>query len=635
MALAKQGRTPPRHAWSERASGENRPKMTKRGDLAVLRQLWSQLKGWRRWLLAVLALDLLATPLALLSPVPLALAIDTALSKRPVPAILQGFVPAAIIGNTVWLLAFASVLQVVVAVLSGVVSWASSLVKIWLTERITLGLRERMLGHAQRLSFRFHDSRGSADSIYRIQYDAPAIANVGIYNLLPFLTSTFMFASMVGVVWAINPSLALVALSVSPVLVWSTLLYRARMKPVYKKVKRLESDALKIMQEVFSAIRVVKAFSMEKEEETRYSSQARMSMVERVRVARAEGAFSIFNAGTVALGTALVILIGGMNVDAGTMTVGALVLVVSYLSQLFGPLQSLASQSAKLQSQLVGAERAMELLEQRPDVLDPPDGLAVTRAKGAFALRDVTFGYEPEHPILDNVTLEIPAGARVGIVGRTGAGKSTLVGLLMRFYDVDSGAISMDGVDIRRYRLGPFRQQFAMVLQDPFLFSTTIRENLAYGRSGATTAEIKAAARAAGIHDFIAGLPEGYDTLVGERGMRLSGGERQRVSLARAFLRDAPILLLDEPTSSVDQETEQEILGAMEDLMANRTTFIIAHRLTTIRTCDMVLSIEDGQVRVLTDDALAMQLGAPLPPSMQERHRACQPTQRLLTKEPL
>ena len=223
----------------------------------------------------------------------------------------------------------------------------------------------------------------------------------------------------------------------------------------------------------------------------------------------------------------------------------------------------------------------------------------------------------------------------MGIVGRTGAGKSTLVGLLMRFYDVDSGAISMDGVDIRRYRLGPFRQQFAMVLQDPFLFSTTIRENLAYGRSGATTAEIKAAARAAGIHDFIAGLPEGYDTLVGERGMRLSGGERQRVSLARAFLRDAPILLLDEPTSSVDQETEQEILGAMEDLMANRTTFIIAHRLTTIRTCDMVLSIEDGQVRVLTDDALAMQLGAPLPPSMQERHRACQPTQRLLTKEPL
>ena len=231
-------------------------------------------------------------------------------------------------------------------------------------------------------------------------------------------------------VWVVNPALALVALSVTPVLVWNTARYRTRMKPIYKKVKRLESDALKVVQEVFSALRVVKAFSMEKEEEDRYVGQARLSMVERVRVARAEGVFSIINSGTVAVGTALVIVIGGMNVDAGQMTLGSLVLVVSYLSQIYGPLQSLTNQSAKLQSQLVSAERAMELLEQRPDVVDPPDGIVLTRATGTFALRGISFGYEPGRPVLKDVTLMIPAGSRVGIVGRTGRWQEHLGGVV-------------------------------------------------------------------------------------------------------------------------------------------------------------------------------------------------------------
>ncbi len=612
----------PRHAFPPTAGGRDaRPKQTNRGDGEVLRQLWSHLHGWRRWLLVVLGLDLLSTPLSLLAPVPLAVAIDSALGKKDLPAFL-GWLPAAVSDSTLSLLVFAGLMLVVVAILAGLVSWASNLVKLWTSERITLDLRGRMLAHAQQLSFRFHDKTGTADSIYRIQYDSPAIANVGIYNLLPFLTSGVMLVSMVGVVWVISPSLALVALSVSPLLVWNTARYRARMKPIYKKVKRLESDALKVVQEVFSALRVVKAFSMEKEEEYRYTSQARLSMVERIRVTRAEGVFSILNSGTIAVGTALVIVIGGMNVDAGQMTIGSLVLVVSYLSQIYGPLQTLATQSAKLQSQLVSAERAMELLEQQPDVLDPPDGLVLSSATGTFELSGVAFSYEPGRPVFKDVTLQIPAGSRVGIVGRTGAGKSTLVGLLMRFYDVDSGVIMLDGVDIRRYRLESFRRQFAMVLQDPFLFSTSIRENLAFGRPAASDAEIEAAARAAGIHDFIESLPDGYDTLVGERGMRLSGGERQRVSLARAFLKDSPILLLDEPTSSVDQATEAEILTAMELLMAGRTTFMIAHRLTTLRTCDVVLSVDDGKVTRLTREQQADTMREAWSPSRADEHDA-------------
>jgi ATP-binding cassette subfamily B protein len=266
-------------------------------------------------------------------------------------------------------------------------------------------------------------------------------------------------------------------------------------------------------------------------------------------------------------------------------------------------LEILSQQAAKLQALAVSTERVVELLDEQPDVTDRPNAVPLYRAWGDFELVDVSFGYPNEPDVLRGVNVRIPAGSRVGLVGRTGAGKSTLISLLIRFYDVRTGVIRLDGRDLRNYRLDDLRSQFAMVLQEPFLFATTIADNIAYAR-GATEDEIVAAAVAAGVHDFIAGLPDGYETVVGERGMRLSGGERQRISLARAFLKDAPILLLDEPTSSVDVATEQEIMDAMVRLMEGRTTFMIAHRFATLSVCDMVLELADGEVRTLREPAL-------------------------------
>jgi ATP-binding cassette subfamily B protein len=269
---------------------------------------------------------------------------------------------------------------------------------------------------------------------------------------------------------------------------------------------------------------------------------------------------------------------------------------MGYLAQLYAPVKSLAKNAGTLQNFLASAERAFGLLDQAPDVAERADACAIKRAAGAVRFHEVSFEYQAGRPALRGVSFAVPAGMKVGIAGHTGAGKSTLMNLLIRFYDPTSGRIELDGRDLQEYRVADLRRQFGIVLQEPILFSTTVAENIAYARPDATSKAIEDAARAANAHDFIVDLPDGYDTQVGERGMRLSGGERQRISLARAFLRDAPILILDEPTSSVDVQTEASILEAMERLMAGRTSFMIAHRLSTLDICDMRLEVMDGRL---------------------------------------
>jgi ATP-binding cassette subfamily B protein len=278
---------------------------------------------------------------------------------------------------------------------------------------------------------------------------------------------------------------------------------------------------------------------------------------------------------------------------------------MGYLAQLYLPVQVISKSITSMQSALAGAERAFALLDEVPDVAERPDGRPLGRAAGAVSFRAVSFAYDGGAPVLRDVTFEVPPGTRLGIAGETGAGKTTLIGLLARFYDPTAGQILLDGIDLRDYRLADLRQQFGIVLQDTVLFSTTVAENIAYARPQATEAEIIEAAKAANAHDFILGLPDGYQTVVGERGMRLSGGERQRIALARAFLKDAPILILDEPTSSLDERTEAGVMEAMERLMRGRTTFMIAHRLTTLANCEVRLEIEDGRVRQVTPVATA------------------------------
>jgi ATP-binding cassette subfamily B protein len=301
----------------------------------------------------------------------------------------------------------------------------------------------------------------------------------------------------------------------------------------------------------------------------------------------------------ITLGTAAAMLLGALHVRSGLLTLGELLLVMSYMAQLYEPLRVVSSKIPEVGAWLVSLERAFALLERDPEALDVPHAKPLRRAKGALTFENVWFSYEDGSAVLRNVSFDIPAGARVGIVGRTGCGKTTLVGLMARFYDVSAGRILLDGVDIRDYRLADLRNQYAIVLQEPVLFSTTVAENIAFTRPDASDEEIAAAAAAAGAEEFIEVLPQRYQTQVGDRGGRLSGGQRQRISVARAFLKDAPILILDEPTSAVDVQTETEMMAHTEELMRGRTTFMIAHRLSTLRHCDLLLAVEDGQVRVV------------------------------------
>jgi ATP-binding cassette subfamily B protein len=346
-----------------------------------------------------------------------------------------------------------------------------------------------------------------------------------------------------------------------------------------------------------------------------------------VRLRVAEGVHSLVADLVGALGTAAVLFVGVHSVQSGELTLGQLLLIIAYLSQLYGPMTTLSKKVVNVQSALTGAQRVFELLDEPPHVEERPDARPLIRARGAIEFSSVSFGYDDDTLVLHNIDFSVPAGARLGIAGRTGAGKTTLVSLLMRFYDPTSGAIRLDGHDLRDYSVRDLRNQFALVLQEPVLFSGTIAENIGYGRLDACFADIEQAAAAANAHDFITRLPNGYDTLVGERGMRLSGGERQRISLARAFLRDAPILILDEPTSSVDVKTELAIMDSMQRLMNNRTTFMIAHRLSTLDHCDLIMEIEHGEIvtttvalttaeRPSSDDAGALQANAPVTDSL-------------------
>ncbi|HEX5914009.1 MAG TPA: ABC transporter ATP-binding protein, partial [Rubrobacter sp.] len=407
-------------------------------------------------------------------------------------------------------------------------------------------------------------------------YSAASIQYIAI-NVVPSLaTACVMLVAMIYVTFRIDWQLALVALTISPFLFLSAWIARRHLRPRWRTWNELNSSALSVAQEALAAIRVVKAFGQEERERDRFVNRSNESVRARVRLAFIEGGFSSFVGLVTAAGTGAVLFIGVRHVQSDLLTLGELLLVMSYLSQLYGPLNTLSQSGATLQGTLAGAERALELLDETPDVVERPNARALARASGAVAFRDISFAYREDHPVLHDISFEVAPGTRVGISGQTGAGKSTLMNLLARFYDPTTGRILLDGVDLRDYKLVDLRNQFAIVLQEPVLLSTSIAENIAYAREGASREEIVEAAKAANAHEFIVGLPKGYDTKVGERGMSLSGGERQRISLARAFLKDAPILILDEPTSSVDTKTEAVIMEAMERLMQGRTTFMIA-----------------------------------------------------------
>jgi len=561
----------------------------------IYRRLLRETRPYAPRIAALAFLSVLATPLALLLPVPLKIAVDSVIGSQPPPAILDGLLPGVATESDTALMLTLALLFVAIAFLNQLQELARLMLGTDTGERLLIVFRCTLFLHVQRLSLSYHDRRAVGDSTYRIHYDASNLRDL-VEAFFPLLTGLTMFAGMLYVTARINWQLALVALVVAPFLIAIARVYARRLRSHWHAAETFESRGMSVIQETLAALRVVNAFGQEQREASRFVDRAWDGSRARVRLASQQGGLALLVGVTTAVGTAIVLFVGVSQVKSGAITLGEMLLVMAYLTLLYQPLEDMGKKVSDLQSAVAGLERAYALLDEIPEVVERPSARPLTRANGAIEFRDVSFGYQPSVPVLEHVSFRVEPGSFIGVAGTTGAGKTTLVSLLTRFYDPDSGHIALDGVDLRDYKLSDLRDQFGIVLQEPVLFSTTIAENIAYGRPGASESAIVAAAKAANADQFIAKLPHSYGTQVGERGMLLSGGERQRVSLARAFLKNAPVLILDEPTSAVDFATEATIIDAMGRLAEGRTTLVITHRVDVQVRCERVLRVEEGQV---------------------------------------
>ncbi|HZP62793.1 MAG TPA: ABC transporter ATP-binding protein [Terriglobales bacterium] len=560
--------------------------------LSVLVRTLGQSRPYWPQLAVISALSLLSLPLTLLYPLPLKIVVDSALGGKPLPSFLSAIVPAA--HQDAVYLAVGLVLAIALVVnLQGLASWW---LQTYVGEKLVWDFRARLLNHVQRLPLSFLDRYGANDSVYRIQHDAPAIQYVAIQGLIPLVSAVFSLIGMIYVTVRIDAWMAVISLAITPILFALTMACSRRVRLGAQRVKELDSSAMSVIQEVLGCIRVIKAFGQEEREHRRFVRRSDKRLTKQVRLAVSQANFNTLIGLTIAGGTAVALYIGVHHVRTGLLTVGSLLVAMAYIAQMYQPLQLVSTKMTDLQTWIASLERAFELLDQNPEIQESPSAIPLERAIGSFEFREVSFEYGDSGRGVENLSFTIPAGSRVGIVGTTGAGKTTLLNLIMRFYDPDRGQVLLDGIDLREYRISDLRKQFAVVLQEPVLFDASLAENLAYGKPEATDDEIVAAAQSACAHDFITKLARNYETPAGERGANLSGGERQRISLARAFLRNSPILILDEPTSSVDLKTEKSILRATEKLMEGRTTFMIAHRLNTLRSCNIILVLDQGEL---------------------------------------
>lgn len=570
--------------------------------IQLIKKIILQGKAYWPHIAGIFIISLLSTPIALLKPYALKLLIDSGFGSMPVPGFISFFFPAGFGFNFTAVIMIAAALVIIFALTDNLLTAASWIMGTYTGEKLVLKFRTLLFNHIQRLSLAYHDRKGTSDSLYRIQWDTMCIRSFLLSQLSPLVASFITLISMIVVMFLINWSFAIISLCIIPPLFFLTRLSSKILRKDWYKVKDAESGAMSVIHEVLSSLRVVKAFGQEVNEGERFLDRSNIAVKGQLKMARIGALFSFITGMLIATGTALFLYFGATYVQAGKMTLGELTLVLAYLSQVFGPLQSISKNLNEVQSSLVSIDRVFSVLDEEKEVKENPHAAHLPRAKGAFEFKEVSFSYQKERPTLQDISFQIRPGDRVGIMGSTGAGKSTLISLINRFYDPSHGVISIDGVDIRNYKLVDYRSQFSIVLQEPVLFSTTIGENIRYGRPDATEKEIIEAAKAANAHEFILKSKDGYDTMVGERGMQLSGGERQRISIARAFIKNAPVLILDEPTSSLDVKTEAQIMDSMEVLMKGRTTFMITHRLDTLNTCNVLLHVEGGKLVELVRD---------------------------------
>ena len=548
------------------------------------------------WLLATAAvlLVLVSSGASLLAPWPLKILVDHVLTGQPLPAWLSQVIPVAESDRRGWLIV--SVLGgLAVALLANSVTVITNYVSAKLEQWMVLDFRSDLFRHSQRLSMTFYDRQRSGNLMYCINNQASTIGSLPMM-VPPLARSAITLVGMFWIAYSIDPTVAMASLAVVPVLYLAVAYYTGRVEPRIRQVKGMEAQSLSIVYEAIAMLRVIVAFGREPYEYRRFRQQGEDAVTARVKLTVQQTAFSLMVNTATAGGTALVLWFGAHRVLQGQLTVGELIVVTTYIASVYQPLEAISTTFTNMREKMVGLRSALALLDRVPEVREAPDAVRLTRADGHVRIENVSFSYPRRKNTLKDISIAIAPGEFVALVGPTGAGKSTLLSMIPRFYDPHRGRVTVEGVDIRELTLDSLRAQISIVLQDPLLFSGTIAENIRYGNLEATDAQIAAAAEAANAHEFISQLPSGYDTVLGERGAQLSGGERQRISIARAFLKDAPILLLDEPTSSIDVKTEAVILDALDRLATGRTTLMISHRLPTVRNADRIYVLDHGML---------------------------------------